>query len=179
MILTENTFKVRNGYFECKTKQTKIKGIGPAFWVPSSTNTDCENPHDKGTEKDIFEYFHNEGKDSVNHALNRGAYSATHKVAGPVRSALIKADAAGFHTFVLEWTSTSYTTFVHGVKTYTHQDSDLISNVPQFLILSLHIDKLSAGPLSCRELPDQFIVDYVGVYKKATNYNSISYHAIF
>ena len=167
MISTDNTFKVKYGYFECKAKLTKSKGIWPAFWLQSLTNGDYSNPHTNGIEIDIFEYFLKEWKDSVHHALHWGGYGATHKVAGPVRGALQKGDANGLHTFGLEWTPNSYTTYVDGVKTYTYKATDLISKVPQFLILSLHVDKLVAGPLNIDELPDKYIVDYVRVYKKA------------
>lgn len=164
MIGTELTYVTKFGYFECRASLTKAPGVFPAFWLQSGLiNEEKGTPEKNGAEIDIFEYFPNAKKDHVAHTLHWGGYGAGHQVAGPIWAPL-KKTKDGFHTFSLEWTPESYTTFVDGEITY--HGTSLISQVPQFMILSVLIDKNAAGPLNVKDLPDQFIIDYVRVYKK-------------
>lgn len=163
IIDTESSFQTTYGYFECRAKLPEVKGIWPAFWLQSSTNGDGGQPDKNGTEIDIFEYFVHERKDTVSHTLHWGGYGKTHRVAGPVLGAM-KKTSDNFHTFGLEWTPTSYTTFVDGVKTYSGNTN--ISRVPEFIVLSLEANSQVAGPLDQAQLPVRFLIDYVRVYKK-------------
>lgn len=163
MISTEHLFETRYGYFECKAKLTRALGIWPAFWLLSGkAAADNGTPGLNGVEIDIFEYFANVKRDTVSHNLHWGGYGATHKELGFIYAPL-KKTADGFHTFGLEWTNNSYKAFVDGQQTAT--GNTLISKVPQFIILSVECDNV-AGPLEVNALPDDFIVDYVRVYKK-------------
>lgn len=162
IIDTENLFATRYGYFECRAIPVKTPGAWSGFWLQSSMNGENGTPGANGAEIDIFEYFPHEKKDSVSHTIHWGGYGATHKKAGPVWGALGKG-VNGFHTFGLEWTPTSYTTYVDGAKTYS--GNTLISKVPEFLLLSVEVNKQIAGPLNKKDLPDKFVVDYVRVYK--------------
>ncbi|TAH01144.1 MAG: glycoside hydrolase family 16 protein [Sphingobacteriales bacterium] len=165
MISTENIFKTTYGYFECRVKFKQKPGTLSGFWLQSPLINNPEGtPETDGAEIDIFEYIPNANTGSVSHTLHWGGYSAAnHKVAGPVWGKLGKADN-DFHTIGLEWTQNSYTTFVDGVVTYTGNQH--ISKMPEFIVLSLGVNALSAGPLNINSLPQQFIVDYVRVYKK-------------
>jgi len=163
IIDSEKIFETKYGYFECRASMTRTKGIWPAFWLQSSQNVENGNTETNGAEIDIFEYFIHEKKDSVAHNIHWGGYGSTHRRAGPVWGAL-QQTVDGFHVFGLEWTSKSYSTFVDGVKTYS--GNTLISKVPEFIVLSLEVDKQVAGPLNTQDLPDSFVVDYVRVYKK-------------
>lgn len=164
MIGTELTYQVKYGYFECRASLTKANGVFPAFWLQSGLiNDDKGTPEKNGAEIDIFEYFPNAKKDHVAHTLHWGGYGPGHQMAGPVWVPL-KNTKDGFHVFALEWTPESYTTFVDGQITY--QGTSLISQVSQFLILSVLVDKDAAGPLNVNDLPDRFMVDYVRVYQK-------------
>ena len=163
IITTDNHFSTTYGYFECRARLTRTKGIWPAFWLLSRTNKDYSRPETHGAEIDIFEYYSHSKSDSVAHGLHWGGYGVTHRVEGPVWGALGKGED-GYHTFGFEWTPTSYTTYVDGKKTY-HGDQ-LISHVPEYILLSVEVDAAVAGPLNRADLPDQFVVDYVRVYKK-------------
>jgi beta-glucanase (GH16 family) len=163
IIDTERLFETRFGYFECRAKLPHVYGVWPAFWLQSSRNQDFGQPSTHGAEIDIFEYFHNNRKDTVSHTLHYGGYGSTHKVAGPVLGALSKT-VDDFHVFGLEWTPDAYKTFVDGVMTYS--GNTFISQVPEFIVLSMEVDSKVAGPLNERQLPASFVVDYVRVYKK-------------
>ena len=149
--------------FECRASLPETPGMWVGFWLQSTENQDNSTPEKNGLEIDIFEYAPHNRKDAVAHALHWGGYGATHKIEGPVYSSLEKT-SDGFHTFGLEWTPERYSIFVDGVK--THSTGKFISKVPEFIVLSLEINKRVAGPLNLKDLPDSFIIDYVRVYKK-------------
>jgi beta-glucanase (GH16 family) len=164
MITTEDIFEPLYGYFECRARPATTSGTISAFWLQSHLiHRELGSPEINGAELDIFECFPHISKDSVAHTLHWGGYGANHKVVGPFW-AILKKTNDGFHTFGLEWTPESYNTFVDGVKTTS--GNSLISKVPEFIVLSLLADKTSAGQLDVKRLPDQFLVDYIRVYRK-------------
>ncbi len=165
MIATENIMQFKYGYFECRAKFAYTRGSISAFWLQSPLlNAPNSTPETNGAEIDIFEFFPHLGTDHVMHTLHWGGYDARHHhVEGPVAGKL-GATADSFHTVGFEWTNTSYTTYVDGVKTFS--GNQLISKVPEFIVLSLGINQASAGPLDYKSLPDKFTVDYVRVYKR-------------
>jgi beta-glucanase (GH16 family) len=163
MISTDQLFETRFGYFETRASLPDVAGAWPAFWLQSSANLENGEPNTHGVEIDIFEYFPHERKDAVSHSLHWGGYGKTHQHYGPFYSQL-KPTKDGFHVFGLEWTATSYATYVDGVKTFTGDVH--ISQVPEFIILSFEADHKIAGPLQKQQLPKKFEVDYVRVYKK-------------
>lgn len=163
MIQTDPHFLKRYGYFECRAKLTRAKGCWPAFWLLSNGNQTGTTPATGGVEIDIFEYFPHLHKDKISHNLHWGGYAETHKEIGlffvPIQQTL-----DGFHTFGLEWTDSTYVTYVDGRE--TARLSEHISKVPQFLILSMECDAGFAGPLDRASLPDSLVVDYVRVYER-------------
>lgn len=165
IISTEGLYQTRYGYFECRARLTKAKGIWPAFWLNASTNGDYGTPEKNGAEIDIFEYFPNINPRAVTHNLHWGGYGVTHRELGFIYTQL-KETMDSFHVFGLEWTDTSYTVFVDGVRS-AHGNMN-ISKVPQNILLSVECDDNGGGPLERTMLPDEFIVDYVRVYKRNT-----------
>ncbi len=164
MISTENIFKTKYGYFECRARLAHAPGTISAFWLQSpKINTPNGTPEDDGVEIDIMEYFPHSIIDKVYHTIHWGGYGASHKVAGPVFGKLTSTPD-DFHTFGFEWTENSYTTFVDGKKTYS--GDELISHVQEFIVLSLGVNEKAAGPLKLKKTSNQFIIDYVRVYKK-------------
>ncbi len=169
MIGTNGLFEIQYGYFECRASLTRTPGLYPAFWLQSSKiGEEKGGPSLNGAELDIFEYFPNLRKDAVAHTLHYGGYGTAHQVAGPVWGTL-QATKDSFHVFGLEWTPSGYTTYVDGLPTF--KGNTLISRVPEFIVLSLGVNKMAAGPLDRAALPDRFIVDYVRVYQKRSRQN--------
>jgi beta-glucanase (GH16 family) len=164
MVSTEHIFETKYGYFECRARFTKAPGTFPAFWLQSRTIEGINStPEKNGAEIDIFEYYPHAYTTQVSHALHWGGYGIGHRMEGPVWGKF-DPTADGFHTIGLEWTETSYATFVDGKQTYS--GNRFISKVPEFLVLSLGVNQQAAGPLNSKDLPDQFTIDYVRVYKK-------------
>lgn len=164
MVSTQHLFETKYGYFECRAKLTNVMGIWPAFWLQSDKmGADNGTPEINGVELDIFEYFPNFKKDTVTHNIHWGGYGRTHQEVGLVPAALQKTPD-DFHVFGLEWTDSSYSAFVDGVL--TARSVNYISKIPEFIFLSLECSSVIAGTLNRSELPADFIVDYVRVYKK-------------
>lgn len=165
MISTDKSLNIKYGYFECRGRFAHTPGTISAFWLQSPHINDINGtPETSGAEIDMFEYFPNVSKDHVLHTLHWGGYSPQHhRVEGPAYGKLA-ATTDDFHTIGFEWTDTSYTTWVDGIKTFS--GNQLISKVPEVIILSLGVNQLSAGPIKLESLPNEFVVDYVRVYKK-------------
>lgn len=163
MISTEHSYNTRYGYFECRAKLTHLKGLWCAFWLQSPRNVDNSTPEKDGAEIDIFEFFPHIRTDAVQHAIHYGGYTSTHRQAGPVWG-LLQNSTTGYHTFGLAWEPNGYATYVDGVKTY--EGNTLVSHAPEYILLSVEVNKAVAGPLNKALLPDSLVVDYVRVYQK-------------
>ncbi len=164
MISTDGIIDFKYGYFECRAKFAKARGTISAFWLQSpQINVVNSNPETNGAEIDMFEYFPNISTDHVLHTLHWGGYGTKHHIEGPVFGK-IEQTADSFHTIGFEWADTSYTTYVDGNKSFS--GNQLISKVPEFLILSLLVNQSAAGVIDKNALPSEFVVDYVRVYKK-------------
>jgi beta-glucanase (GH16 family) len=165
MIATEHIKEFTYGYFECRAKFARTPGTISAFWLQSKTiSGPGSTPEKNGAEIDIFEFFPHANTTHVFHTLHWGGYQpGQHKVEGPV---LGKLEPSGndFHVIGMEWHKNGYTLYVDGKMTYS--GNQFVSHVNEFMVLSLGVNELSAGPLKESMLPDQFIVDYVRVYKK-------------
>ncbi len=158
---TQGLFMTRYGYFECRAQLQKSTGNWAAFWLQSTEIAKGEDPAIYGAEVDIFEFFRKLGTDIVSHNVH-WAYGPNQQTTRGMQSYL-KGVSDGFHTFALEWTPEKYTFFIDGYKFY--EVTKGISKIKQYIILSMEI------PSNRNEIkniihPDEFIVDYVKVYKK-------------
>jgi beta-glucanase (GH16 family) len=161
MIGSAGKYETTYGYFECRAELQKSIGPWAAFWMQSPKISQGTDPAEFGAEIDIFEYFNEMGKDTLQHAVH-WAYGPDMQSVGPMKSGLEGLDK-GFHTFGLEWTDTKYAFFIDGLKFF--EQTKGISKIDQYIILSMEIrDKLEGFKKACA--PDTFKVDYVKVYKK-------------
>jgi len=74
-----------------------------------------------------------------------------------------KGVSKGFHTFGVEWFPDRYIFYVDGYRYY--EVTKGISNIEEYLILSMELPS-DKNDLRNTVFPDEFIVDYVKVYKK-------------
>ncbi len=158
---TQGHFMTRYGYFECRAQLQKSPGVWAAFWIQSAEISKGEDPAKYGAEIDIMEFFKKLGKDIVSHNVH-WAYGP-HQQSTHGMQSYLKGVSEGFHTFGLEWLPDKYIFYVDGYKFYEVNEG--ISNIEEYLILSMEI------PSELKEIkktvfPDEFIVDYVKVYKK-------------
>ncbi|MHC4627418.1 MAG: glycoside hydrolase family 16 protein, partial [Planctomycetota bacterium] len=164
MIGTGDKYETTFGYFECRVRFQRQIGHWSAFWLQSPTlGNPIGDPHNAGTEIDIFEYLRSRG-DKIQHTLHWDGYGEHHKSSG--RVAEIPGLMQGWHTIGLLWTPTHYVFYVDGNETWR---TDIgVSHRPQYMILSLEVGKW-AGDIAEAKLPDSLYVDYVRVYKKASS----------
>jgi beta-glucanase (GH16 family) len=160
MVGTEGRFMTRHGYFECRAQLQRGGGIWAAFWIQSPLITQGEDPAKFGAEIDIVEFFRKLGTDIVSHNVH-WAYGPNQKTTRGMQSYL-KGVSEGFHLFAMEWTPERYTFFVDGYKFY--EVTIGISQIEEYLILSM--EPPQKEEIHNMVLPDEFIIDYVRVYKK-------------
>jgi len=160
MVGTQNLFMTRYGFFECRAQLQRGGGIWAAFWMQSPLVSAGEDPAVYGAEIDIMEFFRKLGKDIVSHNVH-WAYGPNQQTTRGMQSYL-EGVSEGFHTFALEWTPESYSFFVDGYKFYEVQQG--LSHIEQYIILSM--EPPQEEEIHNMRLPDEFIIDYVRVYKK-------------
>ena len=160
MVGTQGRFETRYGYFECRAQLQRGGGIWAAFWIQSPSIAEGEDPEIFGAEIDIVEFFRKLGTDIVSHNVH-WAYGPNQQTTRGMQSYL-KGVSDGFHLFALEWTPESYTFLVDGLKFY--EVTAGLSHIEQYLILSM--EPPQQEEIHNMVLPDEFIIDYVKVYKK-------------
>lgn len=158
---TQGLFETTFGYFECRAQLPETTGNWAAFWIQSPKISQGEDPAEFGTEIDIFEYFKGQGGDFVSHNLH-WAYGPNQQSTGAFLSK-VEGVGEGFHTFAVEWTPEKYAFFVDGYKYYEIKQA--ISHINEYIILSFE-PAHSLDDLKNAVLPDEYIIDYVKVYKK-------------
>src|SRR5215831_9956212 len=158
---TQNHLMTRYGFFECRAQLQKSPGIWGAFWIQSTEIAKGEDPAVYGAEIDIMEFFKKLGTDIVSHNVH-WAYGPHQKTTHGMQSYL-KGVSEGFHDFGVEWTPEKYVFFVDGYKYY--EVTEGVSHIEEYLILSMETPS-NVTEIKDSVFPDEFIVDYVKVYKK-------------
>lgn len=158
---TQNRFMARYGYFECRAKLQKSPGVWAAFWIQSPHIAQGEDPAKFGAELDILEFFKKLGPDIVSHNVH-WAYGPNQKTTRGMQS-YQPGVSEGFHTFALEWTPEKYVFFIDGLRYY--EVTVAISHIEEYLILSMEIPSEEKDIVKT-VFPDEFVVDYVRVYRK-------------
>lgn len=165
MISTEGKFMTTYGYFETRVYMPRERGLWAAFWLQSPTKgREIDNVADSGAEIDIFEYLGNR-KRKIQHALHWNGYDKEHLQSRSkvLRNRTLK---SGWHTFGLLWTENEYVFYVNSAETW--RTSEAVSQRSQYIILSVEIGGW-AGKIKKADLPVDFVVDYVRVYKPIEN----------
>ncbi len=158
---TQGQFMARYGYFECRAQLQKSPGVWAAFWIQSTEIAKGEDPGKFGAEIDIMECFRKLGPDIVSHNVH-WAYGPNQQTTRGMQSYL-KGVGEGFHTFALEWTPEKYVFYVDGYAFY--EVTQGLSHIEEYLILSMELPS-KMEELKHAVFPDEFLVDYVRVYRK-------------
>lgn len=158
---TQDRFMTKFGYFECRAQVQRSTGVWAAFWIQSSEIAKGEDPALYGAEIDILECFRKLGADIVSHNVH-WAYGPHQKTTHGMQSRL-PGVGEGFHKFAVEWTPEKYVFYVDGYKFY--EVTEAISKIDEYLILSMEIPGKETE-IARTVFPDEFIVDYVKVYKR-------------
>ena len=159
---TQNHFMTKYGYFECRAQLQKSSGVWSAFWIQSTEIAKGEDPSTFGAEIDIFELFKKLGEGNIVSHNVHWAYGPHQQTTHGMQSYL-KGVSEGFHLFAVEWTPEKYTFLIDGYKFY--EVTKGISNIEEYMILSMELPS-TMEELKNAVFPDEFIVDYVKVFKK-------------
>lgn len=157
---TQDKFMTKYGWFECRAQLQKSAGVWAAFWIQSTEISKGEDPAVYGAEIDIMEFFKKLGTDIVSHNVH-WAYGPNQQTTRGMQSYL-KGVSEGFHTFSLEWTPEMYVFYIDGYKFY--EVTKGLSHIEEYMILSMELPS-NKDELKNAVFPDEFIVDYVKVYK--------------
>ncbi len=169
-INTRDKFEHSYGYYEIRAKLPTEEGFWSAFWLMSDGVHDIGNEGRDGTEIDIFETpFASRGDDVFNHALHWDGYEEHHGSAAEFPQ--IPGIYEGFHTFGLDWNEDEYIFYVDGEETW-RTSAGGVSQMPAFMQISAEVGQW-AGNIANANLPDRLIVDYVRVYERTPDVESL------
>jgi beta-glucanase (GH16 family) len=167
------------GYYEARIKFQRQQGIHGCFWVQTPTFRGASNePARSGTEMDIIEWF-GSGRRSGWAGMNVYYWGGTHNVRSPSIPDFAKMGGPeegdpkspvgdlsdGFRTYGLLWTPEKCVFTCDGVEIM--RDTQAVSKVPQYIVLSLLCSHWERPRLKLDQLPDEMAVDYVRVYDVA------------
>jgi beta-glucanase (GH16 family) len=177
-LLTKNKFSQAYGRFEARIKIPYGQGIWPAFWLLGD-NIDTAHWPNCG-EIDIME---NIGKESsiVHGTFHGPGYSGGNGISAAYTLPSGRKFSDDFHTFALEWEPNVMGFYVDGHLYKTGTPADLPSgrswvfDHPFFIILNVAVGGVWPGnPDATTVFPQQMLVDYVRVYRRATQSNPTS-----
>lgn len=159
---SEVLFTQKFGYFEMRAKLPKnLTGFHVAFWLmPEMIEEEVFGTGEDWTEIDIFEAPFN--REVVFHALHWDGYDEHHRSASQQVFAPGLFD--GFQTFALEWTEDEYIFYVNDQETW-RTSAGGVSKAPSHMIISSEAKNWGGNINHNRDLPQDFVVDYVRVYQ--------------
>lgn len=159
------------GYYECRMKVPKGRGMWPAFWL---------NPQDGKwpPEIDVMEIVNN-GRDTTRNSFHN-VHPGKMEKAQDVVSKLDKWAsyypafdyADGFHTFAVEWTPDTVRHYVDGVllaeRRFRWRHDDGSDGGPAHVLINLAVGGNWPGPpQQASDFPASLAVDYIRVWQKA------------
>ncbi len=166
MIRSKNKFEQTFGKYEIRCKLPKQKGWWVSFWLMSDGVVSEENGGKDGAEIDVFEGFG--WNDTVYHTVHWDGYADKHRSTYNFSKLDNRDD---YHTYTLIWTPTEYQYYVDGKLAWVTKGGG-VSEVNEYLKITGECStydwfatKSWAENPKDAELPDEFLVDYVKVYK--------------
>lgn len=167
-IKTAGLMEQTHGRFEARIKVPKGQGIWPAFWMLGANIKDLGWP--RSGEIDIMEIIGKEPSTAYG-TLHGPGYSGDKAFSGklPLERGI---HADNFHVFAVEWERGEIRWYRDGTLYHTARPElvkgDWVFEHPFFVLLNLAVGGQWPGnPDSTTVLPQQMLVDYVRVYRRA------------
>lgn len=156
------------GYFEARIQFQALQGHHGAFWLQSPLYGQyLDDPARSGAEINIIEFFGN-GRTATDSKQNVYWNEYSSIDLQERSNELFYRDQYGeelsenFRVFSLLWTPDEYVFLIDGVETW--RVSEGISQVSQYLVLSLTTSEWENPRLEVDQLPNKMTIDYVRVY---------------
>jgi beta-glucanase (GH16 family) len=177
MISTHKKFEPLYGVIAGRIRFPRQQGQHGSIWMqPAKGEKIADNPARSGAEIDIIEWF-GEGRKDGGTASNlywpgmkNGKFDVKANHAGGTKDLKIlpkgEVPSDDFHVYSVEWSSKGYIFRMDGKETY--RISEGVSQVPQYLILSLFTADWEAPRLDRKKLPNSMDVDWVRVWQAET-----------
>jgi beta-glucanase (GH16 family) len=177
MISTQKKFEPRYGTIAGRIRFPRQQGQHGSIWMqPVNPEKIPDDPARSGVEIDIIEWF-GEGRKDGGTASNLywpgmkdGKFDAKANHAGGTKDFGILPEGElpsdDFHVYSVEWSPQGYIFRMDGKETY--RISEGVSQVPQYIILSLFTAEWEAPRLDRKKLPNSMDVDWVRVWQADT-----------
>jgi beta-glucanase (GH16 family) len=168
---TSSGFSQEYGYFEIRCEVPSGPGLWPAFWMIPEPKL---NTSAVSSEYDIFEIP--TSSNTADHENTQTIYQTEH-LSGTstqnIYSLPTGSDAStAFHTYGLEWDSTSVRWYVDGKLTATMNN---VSNTPMYMLINLAVGGNWPGsPDAATSFPADFKIDYVRAYSDDPDVSAVT-----
>ena len=171
-VSTEATYHFTYGVAAARVKFQKPRGMHGAFWMQAPTfGAVPGDAKQSGSEIDAVEYFGSTYPDgglaSLTYYKDKDGNSAkTGGMQTDATDALEKGDAwwKKYHVFSVEWTPDAYIFRIDGRESFRQTEN--ISGMPEFLVLSLLSSDWELPDLDKSQIPTDMKVDWVRVYQQ-------------
>ena len=171
-VSTEATYHFTYGVAAARVKFQKPRGMHGAFWMQAPTfGAVPGDAKQSGSEIDAVEYFGSTypdgGMASLTYYKDKDGNSAkTGGMQTDATDALEKGDAwwKKYHVFSVEWTPDAYIFRIDGRESFRQTEN--ISGMPEFLVLSLLSSDWELPDLDKSQIPTDMKVDWVRVYQQ-------------
>jgi beta-glucanase (GH16 family) len=173
-VATEHTYLTRYGIAAARIKPQRADGKHSAFWMLPEDSAFYDDDPARGAEIDVMEFWGDTGPGAETigsfvtwHGPGWSSLSLGGKFPGARRA--LGADREWwqeFHVFSVEWTPEEYVFRVDGREYY--RESQAVSHVPGYLILSMLAADYELDDLGAGDLDDTAEVDWIQVYEGAS-----------
>jgi beta-glucanase (GH16 family) len=171
-ISTETSFTFTYGVAAARVKFQRPRGMHGAFWMQAPTfGAVPGDAKQSGSEIDAAEYFGSTYPDGglASFTYYRDKDGNSDKTGGlqtDATDALEPGDAwwRKYHVFSVEWTPDAYVVRIDGRETFRQTEN--ISGMPEYLVLSLLSSDWELPDLDTSQIPTDMKVDWVRVYQQ-------------
>ena len=177
-ITTQERHEWRYGRFEIRAKVPIDAGMWPAIWMMGVSRNQGRGWPGCG-EIDLMEYY--QGKILANaawaHENGKAKWDDSKTPITELTDETPRAWASQFHIWRMDWDQTQIKIYIDGrllntidLSTTVNESSDLVNpfHEPHYLLLNLAVGGAAGGDPSGTEFPQQYLIDYVRVFKKTS-----------
>ena len=166
---TKGKWTQRYGYFEARMKLPTAPNMFLAFWLMPDRGInfkggDRGSTKDGGMEYDIMETLSIWGPWRHDFGMHWDDYAKYHKSNGMFTS-YCPPDKDGFITVGMLWTPGALVNYDNG-KEAARWESPRVGNTQEYLILDHITGGWESEPLDDKQLPADFVVDYIRVWQR-------------
>lgn len=165
-INTKKKFEFKYGRVEVRAKLPKGQGVWPAIWMLGANFDDIEYP--KAGEIDIMEHV---GKDPKEvHSTVHYPWDNRNGIKSNGGTETLKDPSQNFHVYSVDWNEEKIDFLIDNKIYHTFGISEAGQKEnpfrkPFYLIINLALGGNWAGEVDPSIFPQQFVIDYVRVYK--------------